>query len=640
MHMSRLSIFFWVLAATCVLALPSLAGFEYVPPTGAPVAAQDNVLSPAPAAPAAPVEAVRMLPLPGPVSQEPPAASAVMPVVVLPEEAPSKPHQPGVLRAPAGSVPMPSAANASETKMKTLTLAPEQETPAAAQSAPSIRWNPEEAARAGARTQVSKKAADVVIEEIEHGNVEETALPLPSRAEKPVERKPLVVPPTARTNDSTTPGVETKVVMPDDAPESAAQAIPQTLIKAYPMRKDTGVENAAPASEPVTSQIIEEALPVEAGVKAGHIIEGFGEDMPMAIALQQLAPPGFSFSFGDGVNPGTRVSWEGKGEPWDAVVKTMLAPLGLESVVRGQTIMIRNPHHSAVMPKADAVTIASTATSRETTEPKTLRRQNLTDPGETQKPQPLSQPVASAINAEETTNGAIIEIIEPASGSETEMEAPVQAPATNPPASEAAKAPAAEPVESFLDKALAAVGVKEDGAQTAATIPQAGAKPSAAQPLETRLAVTQEPVKEKAEQALAALDEATRTPALPTALNQSQATQNQPAIQNPKDSRDAKPAIGAKQFFVTPGQWNAQNGQSLKEVLERWSKDAGVMISWEASHDFTLSGTISAEDTFQGAVQTLMDKGLSDNARPSVTFQIPAERGAPGVLLVRDASRG
>lgn len=68
---------------------------------------------------------------------------------------------------------------------------------------------------------------------------------------------------------------------------------------------------------------------------------GFGSDIPLALALSQVVPPRYSFSFGEGVNSGYRVSWEG-GKPWDQVVNDMIAPLKLHADIIGNVVAIRS----------------------------------------------------------------------------------------------------------------------------------------------------------------------------------------------------------------------------------------------------------------------------------------------------------
>lgn len=69
------------------------------------------------------------------------------------------------------------------------------------------------------------------------------------------------------------------------------------------------------------------------------VLEGFGSDVSLAIALQQIAPVGYQFSFGTGVNPGVVVSWQG-GKPWRAVLSETLSPYGMDFYVRDNVITV------------------------------------------------------------------------------------------------------------------------------------------------------------------------------------------------------------------------------------------------------------------------------------------------------------
>jgi len=69
-------------------------------------------------------------------------------------------------------------------------------------------------------------------------------------------------------------------------------------------------------------------------------IVGFGNDMPLALALRQVVPPEYSFSFAQGVNPGYRVSWEG-GRPWNEVLHDMITPLRLQAQISSNTVYVR-----------------------------------------------------------------------------------------------------------------------------------------------------------------------------------------------------------------------------------------------------------------------------------------------------------
>jgi len=67
---------------------------------------------------------------------------------------------------------------------------------------------------------------------------------------------------------------------------------------------------------------------------------GFGRDLPLALALSQVVPPGYAVDFATDIDAAASVSWEG-GKPWDAVLREMVAPLGLQAVVTGSQVSIR-----------------------------------------------------------------------------------------------------------------------------------------------------------------------------------------------------------------------------------------------------------------------------------------------------------
>ncbi len=69
------------------------------------------------------------------------------------------------------------------------------------------------------------------------------------------------------------------------------------------------------------------------------VVQGFGRDMPLALALTQVIPPNYALSFGNGVNPGMSVSWEG-GRPWNQVLQDMLGQAGLSVNISGQVVMV------------------------------------------------------------------------------------------------------------------------------------------------------------------------------------------------------------------------------------------------------------------------------------------------------------
>jgi hypothetical protein len=72
---------------------------------------------------------------------------------------------------------------------------------------------------------------------------------------------------------------------------------------------------------------------------------GFGRDLPLALALSQVVPSDFTHSYGANVDPGVTVSWEG-GKPWNQVLNEMLAPQGMQAVIRGNQVIIQSAYSS------------------------------------------------------------------------------------------------------------------------------------------------------------------------------------------------------------------------------------------------------------------------------------------------------
>jgi hypothetical protein len=66
---------------------------------------------------------------------------------------------------------------------------------------------------------------------------------------------------------------------------------------------------------------------------------GFGEGVPLAFAARQIVPPAMAVRFGPGVDPDSAVDWTG-GAPWNRVLATAIAPLGLRLTVGATSALI------------------------------------------------------------------------------------------------------------------------------------------------------------------------------------------------------------------------------------------------------------------------------------------------------------
>lgn len=66
------------------------------------------------------------------------------------------------------------------------------------------------------------------------------------------------------------------------------------------------------------------------------MVEGFGYDIPLALALRQVVPADFTVSFGS-ISPGQQVSWSG-GRGWNLILSDIMATAGARAVMNGQAI--------------------------------------------------------------------------------------------------------------------------------------------------------------------------------------------------------------------------------------------------------------------------------------------------------------
>ena len=177
---------------------------------------------------------------------------------------------------------------------------------------------------------------------------EQRAIDAPAAAPEQIRRKRPIRTVSEVAPPRTAAAVRTKIIMPDDAPESAMSK----TSNAERLNVENNISEKKPAiiikSEPV---ITEAPMMDNAAAVAYEQAVGFGSDMPLAYALTQIVPAGYAYSFASNVNPGQTVSWNG-GKPWNEVVADMVAPLGLYAKIEGKKILVykllQPAKHSAV----------------------------------------------------------------------------------------------------------------------------------------------------------------------------------------------------------------------------------------------------------------------------------------------------
>ncbi len=160
---------------------------------------------------------------------------------------------------------------------------------------------------------------------------------------------------------------------------------------------------AGQATIPVTAVPIDAPAPVDAAplavAQADGMLSGFGTDLPLVIALQQVAPPGYQFAFSPGVDLGQRVSWEG-GKPWRDVAHDMLASKGLTFETQDDNVlMVMEQGASAPALQTAQVTPPAVPAAPSSVETADIRRK---------KPAGLISRIRSQLSREETPVEATI----------------------------------------------------------------------------------------------------------------------------------------------------------------------------------------------------------------------------------------
>lgn len=70
-----------------------------------------------------------------------------------------------------------------------------------------------------------------------------------------------------------------------------------------------------------------------------NIVEGFGRDLPLVMAVRQIIPDNYGYAFAEGTPLNATVSWEG-GRAWDQVLYEVLAPIGYRADVSGNLVSV------------------------------------------------------------------------------------------------------------------------------------------------------------------------------------------------------------------------------------------------------------------------------------------------------------
>ncbi|MDE1151289.1 MAG: TcpQ domain-containing protein [Micavibrio sp.] len=373
----------------------------------------------------------------------------------------------------------------------------------------------------------------------------------------------------------------------------------------------------AVAPAPVAQQPIPAAMPAampapQAAPEAtGETLTGFGSDLPLVIALQQVVPAGYQYSFASGVNPGTHVSWEG-GKPWQQVLSDMLGKQNLGYQLQNNTVVVSE----------DATDGAAAAPAQTGAAAPVWHAPN----GSTNSTPP-------AMPADDLGPVSITSAAPAAAPAPAATPAPEAAPAAAPAAATAAPVTIhREKKKSFFERLgwTKSSDDADDEADTAAKhevktqVDEHKDRSSSAAPAATPAAapaadLTAPPASTKTENVAAdAAPEKNDSMSAPQSL-----TAAAPAA--------AEPATAAP--AVANGDWTGKKGQTLREVLKAWSDKAGVELYWSIDYDYRLSADAGYDGKYEDAVGGLLDRFSS--VRPQPYGQLHQSAGGPRVLVVK-----
>lgn len=383
----------------------------------------------------------------------------------------------------------------------------------------------------------------------------------------------------------------------------------------------------APVAAPVVAPVIEresEALPTPspeilvAPRPAGPFanVDGFGADIPLALALGQIVPAEFAYSFASNVNPGLKISWDG-GKPWNEVLNEALAVHGLRADVAGTAVVVRQGAHADTQGSAPINTLATP-----------IGKQSAATYNTTPRP-PADAPLSAASVSEHA-----------AATGEGSANYPRRTPPRNgifdsiftPDQHKGNMAPR-PPVDT--PKVIVRNEVAPEDMNALNT--EIAARPLSAEATEPKTVAAVEPA---APAVMAPLP--TQAPSrAPTSLGAQRISYADEDVRQRTDilpDRTHSESVRAQGAVLDPFQvsfWQADNNANLREVLNAWAAQAGVEVIWDSGYDYKLPNSISLHGTFPEAVTRVFDLYGTAEPRPQGKLHPNLPKG-PSVLLVEN----
>lgn len=329
---------------------------------------------------------------------------------------------------------------------------------------------------------------------------------------------------------------------------------------------------------------------------SGAVVDGFGDGITLVMAVRDIAPMEYQFSFGREVDLSAPVDWQG-GKPWKEVLTGVLKTQGLHGAIYGQMIVVSGndqappPPLPGVSVSSDAKTMMSVTPVAQAVTPQKTEPQK-TEPAMAPvslAPPPVSAAVVERSNYDAKTHEAMIaqmtqSPVKPAPAYVPVMEKPVDVIRWEPAVSEVTQAKEeAKPVEKpqLLYSSVATVYAEKE----------------VEAPVVAPLAPAQ--VEEKI---ISSIPPAAVAQDVPVAA----------AIDNA---------------------WRAPQGAFLHDVLKEWSERAGVSLLWTIDYDYRLPQTKSFSGDFAQAVGGLLNGFEKSRPQPFGRLHQRKDGGASTLVI-------
>ncbi|MFH1158401.1 MAG: TcpQ domain-containing protein [Pseudomonadota bacterium] len=468
--------------------------------------------------------------------------------------------------------------------------------------------------------------------------------------------------------------------------------------KSVPVMPVQKVQDVESASIVVTDRAPETAAPITmtdsspptAAVSlSAEIISGFGTELPLEVALQQIIPPAYKVSLAPGVNPAIIVSWKGE-RPWEQVLTDMLSARNLgfsrqndiitvsllptiyPSVpTSSSSVTIRNTDANRVdmipedrisgggMNKARSVTIRNTDANRVDVIPEDM----ISGGGMNKARNPISVVAPLAAPAPLTNSPRVVSPPETENRAvETEKPGIVTIRRDKPAPSlisrllrlnsDQDRAGAVPPPEKTV---RTEPSVKEPAEEDVPEVPgaqKAGISPVDAMPdnrkvdLAAYYRTEQASENKKADmlspETIPDSKDETPEPAAIRAEKPEPLTDRIPVPDMRKDQaasaapepevKMAEAVMAGVQPDAGGSSWSASGGQTLRTILSDWSRMAKVELHWDIDYDYRLNEDVAYKGSFNNAVEKLLDRYA--RVRPQPYGRLIQKQGGDNILIV------